>query len=862
MAVDYTPTLGNYTELKPFRYWCQKVLPLVYDDTLSYYELLCKVVDYLNKTMEDVETLHDDVVDLHTAYEQLQSYVNDYFDNLDVQEEINNKLNSMATDGTLSALMAPYISDDVAAWLAEHITPTTPAIDDSLSVSGAGADAKKTGENFGIQYDATKTYHKGDYVLYDGNIYICNSDNVTGVWNSDYWLQTDLSTATENISDSFNYDFGRSVSADMNKCVFEVCEKYSDPAAGNIGATGYWEDSETNKIDKFVVISGETICIKKNTNASWQFMSDVYFPTSPSTISHFIGEPCRRYDRDMYIVVPEEAVCLMYCRPATDDGEYVFKTGRNYMNSNDNTILSGHDFAYGSYYGPSMYNFSYSKSRLRTISPIRVIPKQKVIANVGDLILIMCTFDISGNKIAEYTMTNNVAYTIPDNAYYALPIVKQQNNSNFATIPDFTITFNGITMPADEHGNICSNVIHGNSTYIDLNGTEVSSTTGTWDRTEYFRVMPGTTYNMFVFTVLNKVPINSYVAYYDSEYRFIDADQLSSVSSFTTPDNAYYAIVSGAKTHLRYTYVTKSPNVPKIYTPQGVANQLNNIPNDPLLNIISYAKNGLNPFATEDAVPIYPHGSKYSFIGAKYAGYNGVLVDVIESSDGHFMVSHDDDISVYAKADNGDALKDFKITGHTMAELKAVDMGYDYGTMYRGTRIQELKEVLPLIKALGLYLIIEPELDPIGSESYTELVEIVKEYGFTNNVTFFAYEKSELEIAKSIIPNCGLMIYAGSSEATATGKITDAISLKTDINKVYVNAFANLTGQYANILTNAQIETMIDNDIDYCISSTGNEPTSMITFLGSAPHAYYASMIGTQLYPADKIIYDNILSNL
>lgn len=109
MAVDYTPTLGNYTELKPFRYWCQKVLPLVYDDSLSYYELLCKVVDYLNKTMEDVETLHDDVEGLHDAYEQLQTFVNDYFDNLDVQDEINNKLDTMVEDGTFDTLLSPYM---------------------------------------------------------------------------------------------------------------------------------------------------------------------------------------------------------------------------------------------------------------------------------------------------------------------------------------------------------------------------------------------------------------------------------------------------------------------------------------------------------------------------------------------------------------------------------------------------------------------------------------------------------------------------------------------------------------------------------------------------------------------------------
>lgn len=143
---DFTPTLGDYKTLQPFRYWCQKVLPLVYDDSLSYYELLCKVVDYLNKTMSDVETLHGDVTNLHKAYVELQGYVNDYFSSLDVQEEINNKLNQMATDGTLLTIISPTISNETSKWLSNNITTTSPVIDKTLTISGAGADAKVVGD--------------------------------------------------------------------------------------------------------------------------------------------------------------------------------------------------------------------------------------------------------------------------------------------------------------------------------------------------------------------------------------------------------------------------------------------------------------------------------------------------------------------------------------------------------------------------------------------------------------------------------------------------------------------------------------------------------------------------------------------
>lgn len=97
--------MNNYLNIKPFRFWCQKVLPVVYDDSLSYYELLCKVVDYLNKVIENCNALIDNFEELYKLFLQLKDYVDDYFNNLDLTDEINNKLDEMAEDGTLEALV-------------------------------------------------------------------------------------------------------------------------------------------------------------------------------------------------------------------------------------------------------------------------------------------------------------------------------------------------------------------------------------------------------------------------------------------------------------------------------------------------------------------------------------------------------------------------------------------------------------------------------------------------------------------------------------------------------------------------------------------------------------------------------------
>jgi hypothetical protein len=37
--------------IQNFKFWCQKVLPLVFDDSLSYYEVLCKLSSKLNEVI-------------------------------------------------------------------------------------------------------------------------------------------------------------------------------------------------------------------------------------------------------------------------------------------------------------------------------------------------------------------------------------------------------------------------------------------------------------------------------------------------------------------------------------------------------------------------------------------------------------------------------------------------------------------------------------------------------------------------------------------------------------------------------------------------------------------------------------------
>lgn len=67
-------------DLHHFRFWCQKVLPLVYDNSLSYYEVLCKVVDYINNLIEQDKVIFDDIAGLRADMTVVQEWIAN-FDN-------------------------------------------------------------------------------------------------------------------------------------------------------------------------------------------------------------------------------------------------------------------------------------------------------------------------------------------------------------------------------------------------------------------------------------------------------------------------------------------------------------------------------------------------------------------------------------------------------------------------------------------------------------------------------------------------------------------------------------------------------------------------------------------------------------
>ena len=105
-----TPSLKPTVNLDKFRFWCQKVLPLVYDDSLSYYEVLGKMVIYLNQVIDNINADTENVITLKDAFEELKIYVDSVieYDVSDLEEAVRRAVEAsdIATDAKDTATEA------------------------------------------------------------------------------------------------------------------------------------------------------------------------------------------------------------------------------------------------------------------------------------------------------------------------------------------------------------------------------------------------------------------------------------------------------------------------------------------------------------------------------------------------------------------------------------------------------------------------------------------------------------------------------------------------------------------------------------------------------------------------------------
>lgn len=73
---------NRWIDLKPFKTWCIQILPTIFDESMSYYEVLCKVIKILNNSLEDINILKEEIENTNSALDEFKEGVESQFEEL------------------------------------------------------------------------------------------------------------------------------------------------------------------------------------------------------------------------------------------------------------------------------------------------------------------------------------------------------------------------------------------------------------------------------------------------------------------------------------------------------------------------------------------------------------------------------------------------------------------------------------------------------------------------------------------------------------------------------------------------------------------------------------------------------------
>lgn len=133
----------NMPRVENLRFYCQKILPLVFDDALSYYETLCKVRYKLNEVIDALNNYSDQLKEYVDQKSQenldtMQGLFNDYKTTVDGQlADVNNRMDGLQDEITqtineFKTQINQQISDQ-QEWVNQKILEQQAQIDSTVA---------------------------------------------------------------------------------------------------------------------------------------------------------------------------------------------------------------------------------------------------------------------------------------------------------------------------------------------------------------------------------------------------------------------------------------------------------------------------------------------------------------------------------------------------------------------------------------------------------------------------------------------------------------------------------------------------------------------------------------------------------
>ena len=186
----------EYKNLTPFKWFVLENFPFIEADfdALTEWQIFCKIGKEINKIIDSQNVVGSEMEKFSQAFIELKNYVDTFFENLDVQDEINNKLNEMAEDGTLDNIFSKLFANTVN--IMDFGAKGDGVTDDSASIQNA-INSLKDGEILFIPNGNYKITKQGTYTIegYSGatvgyGLIIENKNNIKinclGTFTPDY----------------------------------------------------------------------------------------------------------------------------------------------------------------------------------------------------------------------------------------------------------------------------------------------------------------------------------------------------------------------------------------------------------------------------------------------------------------------------------------------------------------------------------------------------------------------------------------------------------------------------------------------------------------------------------------------------
>lgn len=149
--------MKEFKKLTPFKMCVLQNFPFIEADfdALTNYELMCKIVEYLNKVNENVNIL---------------SNIVEKISQLDIQEEVNKKLDEMVEDGTLEQIISKYfkyITPETFGAVGDGITDDTNALQQWLDYHISNKDAlfDISSKTYAITSTLDISYEEENYLI-------------------------------------------------------------------------------------------------------------------------------------------------------------------------------------------------------------------------------------------------------------------------------------------------------------------------------------------------------------------------------------------------------------------------------------------------------------------------------------------------------------------------------------------------------------------------------------------------------------------------------------------------------------------------------------------------------------------------